>query len=406
LKEVQSMTAMPAIGFHKARKKPSGKYEAQWAEWVPELGKCKLSAKTFSLESSAEQYARDEAEKNEEVATGKRAAEVPIEVALDKFFMRSETEQITVDLYRRHFDDFIARHELKWVHQLMDVLPDKEFQWLKKFGDRGRPASRGGINHKFRLWKTFTGFCVDKTWLAKSPFPRKFKLPKSTFIGRPLSEDEFDSMIAIRAQPAYLEVDTWLRRWLILQRYTMARIETIFELEPESFRNDGTEMLIPLIKHQDPVWSEITHPLALSVVQELLNGAPRGQRLFSLWPTMGRMRGVFARKAAKLGLKDVGPLRPHDACKVTQVTALDGLGMSPGEIAAVSNTTMETIMKHYIKPHRKNAFSKVRALYAEVQTTHRPQEGYLRGILGDNRAQSVTDGNGENSASIDGKTVV
>jgi hypothetical protein len=200
------MIAMPALGYNDVRRKPSGKYEARWADH-----QCVLRSKSFLLEATARQYARDQAILAEEIFAGKRAVEIPILKAVESFQTRPNIKANTVAVNQRTLDAFVTRHNLVNVSQLADVLPDKEHRLLVANGHNS-----GGQNHVLKLLKCFVGHCVDKKWLTVSPFPRKFKLPKSDFVGRALSEDEFEKMIAIRANVDCIQSDTWMRRWLIL----------------------------------------------------------------------------------------------------------------------------------------------------------------------------------------------
>jgi integrase len=389
--------SMPAPGWYSVREKTSGKFEGRWAQ--PRLDNpavWTVKGETFTSKTLANQYARDKARHYEEYKAGKRALDYPIDDALSLYLARPEIAASSHGANEFVLTRFVARHALKNVSQLTEALIVKERTWLIK----EKPDSPGGQWNVLKTVRAFCRYCVNQKWLDKNPFPDDVKLPKSDKEGRALSEDEFAKMISIRNDLRCIESDTWMRRWLILQRYTLTRISTMFDLMPEDVRNNGTEILIPSMKKQAKVWAEITHPEAIVVMQELLARAQPGQRLFGYWKRITTMREAFRVKAQLvLGIA----IRPHDACKVTEVTALDELGMSLGTISAVSNTTAATLSKHYLKPDRKRAFDRVRDMYA--QTTVRPQMG---GFIGQNQAKTDLNGSTEkveNGQIVDGKRV-
>jgi hypothetical protein len=78
--------------------------------------------------------------------------------------------------------------------------------------------------------------------------------------------------------------------------------------------------------------------------------------------------------------KEVWP-RFHDACKVTQVSALSQAGVSLGDIAHLSNTTKEVLMKHYIKADREDAFSKYLSGGPSLDPQLGPNRANVTGVL-------------------------
>lgn len=349
------MRDMPyAKGWHAVRRKPSGKFEARWAD---ENGLAR--GKCFLTETQARTYALTRAK---EILDGSLGLTVPtkdIREAWDIFIGRY-TDEGTVRIYTRHFEDCLTAHpELRVTGQLTKEFFERYNVELKDAGH-----NPGGRRHVLKTLKTFSRYCLEKNWLKVDPF-FKFDLPKQEFEGRALLPDEFARMVSV--DPQY-DVDLWISRALRLGNPSMLRISQVWKLTPEDFKAPD-ELRITGIKGQDTVWIQL-HPDALEVMQELLRITPAGARFFAKWPTEDSMRQSIRKKAKRVGLKGV---RFHDAAKVTRISELDAAGWGIGDLSALSNTTKTTLAKHYIKADRRRAFQR-------YQTYGGPTNGVKTGV--------------------------
>lgn len=359
-----------AIGWHDIRQKPSGKWEARWA-----IDGGKVKGKSFLSKEQARKYASDQANGLLNCAVGLTVTKKATAEALSDFLGRSVDES-TTELYERRLTEFFAAfpHEpggdvrplpaITYINQLSDDAYINRYDKILV----ANGANPGGRNHHLRIVRTFCRYCVKKKWLAVYPF-EDFKMPQSEFEGRPLAPGDFDLMAGPSKihgnQHDLAETDLWLGRAFRLGRGTMLRISSVWGLTPKHFRAPD-QLWVEAIKGQDPVWITL-HPDALAVVLELLPGRSENQRLFDYWGSVEAMRNSVADKARRVGLPGI---RFHDVCKVTRVSELAAAGWSPAAIAHVSNTSIKTLMTHYIKADRKRSFAE----YANFkpQTDGRP----------------------------------
>lgn len=380
------MARMVSPGYHNVRSKPSGKYEARWGD---EIGN--LKSKSFLTERQADAWAMKKALEATNVVAGLGVASKDIFEALDAFCSRSHISEKSHFETRRALEMFIKRNNLASLAEITDETINKTYAWLK--ADGRKPGGQRFILVKVHA---FIRFCIGKKWLFADPFPYGFEMPTSDYEATPLSEEEFDRLLEVRLDGRRI-LDTLLKHALIIGRYSMARPETIWGLTPESFRSEGTEMLVPAIKKQDRVWSRV-HPEAINSVRAMLDITPPNRRLFGRWASVQGIHDAIRDKCEYL-TKNGFPIETsfHQACKATQVTALDNLGLSIGKISQISNTTKETLLKHYIKTDRDEAFDAYQGT-AIRRTTPRPQKD--RNIGDDRVFQDIpgSSGNVENVA--------
>lgn len=380
------MARMVSPGYHSVRSKPSGKYEARWGD---ENGN--LKSKSFLTERQADAWAMKKALQAHDVTAGLSVSSKDVLEALDDYCAREHVTDKTKFETRQAIELFIKINGLTALSQINDSTIHKTYGWLKADG-----RNPGGQQFVLRRVRAFLRYCVGKKWLMADPFPYGFEMPASDHEATPLSEKDFDRLTEVRIDSRRI-LDILLRHSLIIGRYSMARPSTVWGLTPESFRYDGTEMLVPAIKKQDRVWVPV-HPEALESVRAMLAITPPGRRLFGRWASVQGIHDAVRDKCEDL-TKSGYPLKTsfHQACKVTQVTALDNLGLSIGKISQVSNTTKETLLKHYVKTDRAEAFDAYHGT-AIRQTTPRPQDGWNTGDERVFRDLAGPSGNVENVA--------
>jgi integrase len=328
-----------SLGWHDVRVKPSGKFEARWAD---ENGRAR--GKCFMTKAQARKYAGDKARGILDASVGLAVAAKDITEAVDAFLLRRIKAESTA-IYERHLNDFLsAMPDVKVTGHLTRALIESYDAILESQGH-----NPGGRRHIWKSLKTFCNFCIENNWLGKSPF-FKLRTPVSDFEGRALAPEEYEKMISI--DPRF-SVDQHISRALRIGNPSMLRISQVWGLKPEDFREPG-EVRLPEIKGQPAVWMPL-HPSALAVVRELLAVTPPGARFFSKWGTVDAMRQSLRKKARRVGLPGV---RFHDAGKVTRVSELDASGYGLGELSELSNTSKQTLAKHYIKADRRRVFEK------------------------------------------------
>jgi integrase len=355
------MSDMPrrlhTIGWRDVRLKKSGKWESRWAD---EHGTAR--GKSWADKAVARKYADDMANA---ILRGSVGMDInkPVRDALAAFLER-RLDPKTTALNERRVNEFLAAMpEVKLVSHLTDSVINRYDAVLESAGH-----NTGGRNHHLKIVRAFCKFCVEKNWLKVHPFTG-FKMPKSDFEGRNVSQDDFDKMCSIgwvgsneRAGinglgwyggNQYKDVDVWLRRAFIFGRETMLRISQVWKLTPADFREPG-EIRVKGIKHQPTVWVPLTEE-ALAIARSLLLGRAPGARLFDYWSSVASMQTSVYKKAQRVGLPG---LRFHDVCKVSRVSQLDKAGFSIKEISQLSNTTPRTLLAHYIKPEREDTFAK------------------------------------------------
>jgi hypothetical protein len=389
------MANMARPGWYNVRLKPSGKWEARWAE---ETGK--ICAQTFLTEGQARHYAMKQAVGIVDVKAGLRISSKKFEEAVEAFCQRADKKEKTHDINRRCLERFQSLNNLAYIRQIDEGVINRTFNWLKEKGHNS-----GGQNHDLKIINAFCHFCSRNKWMNEDPFPPDFRMPKPKPSCKALTEEQFEKLTSIR--PEYVERDTWMRNALILGRYLIARTSTVFNLTPESFRNDCSEVFIPEIKLQDARWTPV-HPKILPMVKDLVHRTSPGERLLKFWTNQNQLQDHVAHKASWVGLPGISF---HDACKATQITQMSRAGMIPADIAEVTNTSLQTILKYYIVPDRQRALRNYhqfdpgniielpqtrKQAIGEDQTRPRPENGGPMELLGVNEGPIETtsiDGN-------------
>lgn len=360
------MKRMPySKGWHSTRKKPSGKFEARWAdESGAARGRC------FITKEQAAKYAFTKAKEILDGAAGLSVPTKNINEAITSFLKRY-TDEGTLAIYARHLEDFAAAHpETTRTGQITKHLIETYDADLTRSGH-----NPGGRRHVLKTVKTFTNYCKVNKWLIEDPF-FEFKMPKSEFEGRALNPIETEKLIS-----GDRETDWFISRAVRLARSTMRRSERIWSLTSADFREPGL-MFCPAIKKQPAEWLPL-QPEAVQIIRELLAHPDRpapDARLFFRWSSVEHMRDAIRVKAIDVGLKGT---RLHDAGKVTRVTELDAAGKGLGYISAVSGTSQQTLSRHYIKPDRRKAFQDYLTLqtYGGPTATLKPTETRPQGTM-------------------------
>lgn len=360
-------------GWHDIRLKPSGKWEARWAD---EEGV--IHGKTWLTKPQAQKYAWDMANGILNASLGIGTLRKPIHEALKDFFARN-TKANT-----REVNEYILGHfvevcpEVTHTGQLTDTLIN---QYASRLVAEGK--NPGGQNHHLKVVRAFTNFCLRKRWIAADPF-LEFKMPKSEFKGWRLTPEQFESVCRIRERVpgSHGEVDFWLDKAFRFGRLTLLRISQVWKLAPKDFR-EPNELWVEGIKGQPGVWIRL-RPGAAKILQDLLPSREREQRFFDYWKSVKSMQWSIYEKVRK---SDIQPFvytvngerreqypRYHDICKVSGVSDLMDQGMSPADLEHVSNTSQRTLITHYMKTDRVRAFDKLLEL-DRAQTESRPKSG-------------------------------
>jgi site-specific recombinase XerD len=333
----------------------------------------------------AHEYGRKRAMEAREIKAGRLVSGKSIREALQEFCQRQDVKPCTHELNRRHLEDFLAHSGIHAVEQLSESLVHS---WLGALKARG--CNPGGQSLCLRVLRTFCRFCRKRRWTAYYPF-EDFKIPKSTFTGRYLTDDERTRLLSI--DPRY-DVDQHLHRALTFGLYSLLRISQVFHADWEEFRPPN-QLWIPGIKGQDGRWITL-HPKALEVM-----GAPKPMgRIFDRWQTLEQFRESVHKKAKREKLKGV---RFHET-KHTGISALLEAGYSLPEVCKISGNSLRTI-SHYAHVNEQRVFEKwksfeyggqVRRL--EIWTAPRQPEPEKQGP---NREPRVPEGHqGENAKRI------
>lgn len=341
------MTIMPySKGWHSVRRKPSGKWEARYAD---ETGKAR--GKCFMTKEQAKRYAEDKARNVADAAVGLAILAKDLKEAATTWLATFRDEG-TLRIYNRHLDHFYET--MKAVRFVGDLTEDVMIAYDSALAEERWPDGRarhnpGGRRHILKTFKAFVRFCVRRKWLLVDPF-LDFKLPRSEFHSRALDAGEFARLTT--PDPRY-EVDEHLRDMYIVMQETTIRSETLWALTPMDFRAPDL-LRVKAQKDQDPVWLSLTAK-ALEIVTRRLMGRRATQRLFDYFPSVDAMRQASRKKARREGLAGV---RPHDAGKVTRVTELLAEGYTPKELEHITNTNWRTLMEYYAKADRSKTFEK------------------------------------------------
>ncbi len=359
-------------GWHKTRRKPSGKWEARWAD-----GDGVIHGKSFLTKPQADKYGWDMANGALNASLGLGTLRKPIEEAMDDFFSRN-TKANTREVNEYILGHFIqACPDVTHTGRLTDTTVN---QYASKLVAEGK--NPGGQNHHLKIVRAFTNFCLRKRWIANDPFI-EFKMPKSEFKGWRLTPDQFESVCRIRERVpgSHGEVDLWLSRAFRFGRVTLLRISQVWKLAPKDFR-EPNELWVEGIKGQPGVWIRL-RPSAVEILKEMMP-REREERFFNYWKSVKSMQWSIYEKVRK---SDIQPFvytvngerreqfpRFHDICKVSGVSDLMDQGMSPADLEHVSNTSQRTLITHYMKSDRTRAFDKLLEL-DRVETESRPKSG-------------------------------
>jgi integrase len=227
---------------------------------------------------------------------------------------------------------------LRTVDQLTEDVVNGWLGHLKGLG-----YNPGGQSLSLRILRTFCRFCCKKKWLARYPF-EDFKIPKSEFAGRFLSEEERTRLLSIN--PRYA-VDAHLSRALSFGLYSLLRVSQVFHSDWSQFQAPD-QLWIPGIKGQEGRWIAL-HPKALEAM------GPRRERgrIFDRWETLAALREAVYKKAKREKLPGV---RFHET-KHTGISALLEAGYSIPEVCRISGNSYRTI-SHYAHVNEQRVFEK------------------------------------------------
>jgi len=310
-----------------------------YSGWRDERRGCHSRAHPIGASKDfAREFARKHAIEACEVAAGRTVSGKDIRSALEEFSQRQDVKVCTHQLNRRHLDDFLAHAKIRTVEQLSEALVHS---WLAALKARG--YNPGGQSLALRVLRTFCRFCRKRRWTSCYPF-EDFKIPKSTFTGRYLTDDERQRLLHVN--PRY-QVDQQLQRALTFGLYSLLRISQVFSVNWENFRAPD-QLWVPGIKGQEGRWIRL-HPKALEAM-----GKPKGAgQVFDHWPTLEQFRQAVYKKVKREKLHGV---RFHET-KHTGISALLEAGYSIPEVCRISGNSMRTIA-HYAHVNEKRVFEK------------------------------------------------
>jgi integrase len=321
---------------------------AKWhSGWRDENGRCYSKVQPIGAgKALALDYARTQAIEAGRLRAGQAIRGKEMGLALETFLGRENVKTGTHDLNRRHLENLFARFKLRTVEQLTDDVVNASLGYLK-----ARGCNPGGQSLSLRILRTFCRFCRKKRWMSADPF-ENFKIPKSEFAGRYLSEEERTKLLSI--DPRY-PVDQALHRALTFGLYSLLRISQVFHAAWENFKAPD-QLWVPGIKGQDGRWIAL-HPKAMEVM-----GARRESgRIFDYWETLPAFREAVYKKAKRAKLHGV---RFHET-KHTGISALLEAGYSVPEVCKISGNSYRTIA-HYAHVNEQKVFDKWQAFeYSE-----------------------------------------
>jgi hypothetical protein len=310
-----------------------------YSGWRDERARCQSHAHTIGASKDfAREYARGQAVAACEIAAGRIVSGKSVRDALEEFCQRQDVKPCTHALNRRHLEDFLAQAKIQTVEQLSESLVHS---WLAALKARG--YNPGGQSLALRVLRTFCRFCRKRRWTAYYPF-EDFKIPKSTFTGRYLTDDERRRLLSVN--PRY-EVDQHLSRALTFGFYSLLRISQVFHVDWAHFRAPD-QLWVPGIKGQEGRWIRL-HPKAL----EVMGATKVSGQIFDRWVTLEQFRESVYKKAKREKLFGV---RFHEA-KHTGISALLEAGYSIPEVCRISGNSMRTIA-HYAHVNEQRVFEK------------------------------------------------
>jgi integrase len=307
--------------------------------WRDERARCHSKAQAIGAgKELAEDYARQMALEACQVRAGQTIRGKEIHAALDAFLAREDVKDCTHDLNRRHLKALIEHFRLRTVEDLTEELVHNWYGHLKALG-----WNPGGQSLALRIVRTFCRFCRKKKWLAAYPF-EDFRIPKSEFIGRYLTEEDRAKLLSIN--PRY-DVDIHLNRALMFGLYSLLRISQVFKADWRHFRRPD-QLWVPGIKGQEGRWITL-HPKALRAM-----GLPKPEGpVFDRWDSLSAFREAVYKKAKREKLHGV---RFHET-KHTGISALLEAGYSVPEVCKISGNSYRTIA-HYAHVNEQRVFDK------------------------------------------------
>jgi len=318
--------------------------------WRDEYGQCHSKVHPVGAPKSlAQEYARKLALEACQIRAGQPVHGKDIHGALQAFLAREDVKDGTHDLNRRHLDALVEHFRIRTVDQLTEEIVN---DWLGHLKKRG--CNAGGQSLSLRILRTFCRFCQKKKWLAVYPFG-DFKIPKSEFVGRYLSEEERTKLLSIN--PRY-PGDCYLNRALRFGLYSLLRISQVFSASWESFKSPD-QLWVPGIKGQDGRWITL-HPKALEAMGEPRASGP----IFDYWKTLAAFREAVYKKCRREKLLGV---RFHET-KHTGISALLEAGYSVPEVCKISGNSYRTI-SHYAHVNEERVFEKWKSFdYSQKST--------------------------------------
>lgn len=318
--------------------------------WRDENGQCHSKAQPIgSGKALAHEYARKMALEACQVRAGQAVTGKEIRAALEAFLHREDVKSCTHELNRRHLETVIAHFRIQTVDQLSEDLVNDWLGHLKAIG-----YNPGGQSLSLRILRTFCRFCRKKKWLAAYPF-EDFKIPKSEFVGRYLTEEERARFLSIN--PRY-PVDVQLNRALRFGLYSLLRISQVFNADWSHFKAPE-QLWVPGIKGQDGRWIKL-HPKALETMGTPNTAGP----IFDYWPTLAAFREAVYKKVKREKLYGV---RFHET-KHTGISALLEGGYSVPEVCKISGNSYRTIV-HYAHVNEQRVFEKWKSFdYSQSKT--------------------------------------
>jgi integrase len=307
--------------------------------WRDDNGHCHSKAQPIGAgKALAEEYARRMALEACQIRAGQSVTGKEIQAALESFLTREDVKPGTHDLNRRHLEALINHFKLQTVDQLTEEVVHDWLGHLKAIG-----YNPGGQSLSLRILRTFCRFCRKKRWLSCYPF-EDFKIPKSEFVGRYLTEEERAKLLSVN--PRY-PVDYSLNQALIFGLYSLLRISQVFTANWSHFKPPD-QLWVPGIKGQDGRWITL-HPKALEAM-----GSPKDSgRIFDYWETLAAFREAVYKKVKRERLYGV---RFHET-KHTGISALLEAGYSIPEVIRISGNSYRTIA-HYAHVNEQRVFEK------------------------------------------------
>jgi integrase len=307
--------------------------------WRDENGRCHSKAHAVGAgKALALDYARSQAIEACQLRAGQSIRGKEVQTAVVAFFGRENVKACTHELNRRHLTNVITHFKLRTIDQIDEGLVNEWLGHLKTSG-----CNSGGQSLSLRILRTFCRFCRKKRWMIIDPF-ENFKIPKSDFSGRYLSDEERTKLLSIN--PRY-PVDHALHCALTFGLYSLLRISQVFNAEWGHFKTPD-QLWVPGIKGQEGRWITL-HPKAL----EMMGERRESGRIFDFWDTLPAFREAVYKKAKREKLHGV---RFHDT-KHTGISALLEAGYSVPEVCKISGNSYRTIV-HYAHVNEQRVFDK------------------------------------------------